>query len=130
MVRRLSKIDVGQSVFFQQTEGQNWNLGKVTDVLGPNTYQICCPSGGTYRRNHVHMRPTSIAPNFRDLYPVVQPRVLDVAPSTPPEGAPQASNPSKDPPVEDSQPCSANKNITPTNSPERSLSANRPRREI
>ena len=125
--QRLSRIDVGQSVFFQHTEGQNWKLGKVTDVLGPNTYQICGPSGGTYRRNRVHVRPTSIAPKFRDLSPVVQPRVLDVAPLTPPEGAPQASNP----PVEDSQPsCSVNKNITPTNSPERSLTANRPRREI
>ena len=28
--RRLSKVDVGQSVFLQQTEGQNWKLGKVT----------------------------------------------------------------------------------------------------
>ena len=43
--RRLSEIDVGQSVFFQHTEGQNWKLGKVTDILGPNTYQVSGPNG-------------------------------------------------------------------------------------
>ena len=48
--RRLSKIDVGQSVFFQHTEGQNWKLGKVTDILGPNIHEISGSSGGTYRR--------------------------------------------------------------------------------
>ena len=62
--RRLLKIDVGQSVFFQHTEGQNWKLGKVIDVLGPNTYEISGSNGGTYRRNRVHMRPTSIAPKY------------------------------------------------------------------
>ena len=35
--RKLSEIKVGQSVFFQHTEEQNWKLGKVTDTLGPNT---------------------------------------------------------------------------------------------
>ena len=56
--RKLSEIDVGQSVFFQHTEGQNWKLGKVTDILGPNTYQVSGPNGETFRRNRVHMRPT------------------------------------------------------------------------
>ena len=73
--RRLSRIDVGQSMLFQHTERQNWKLGKVIDVLGPNTYQICGHSGGTYRRNCVHARPTSIPPKFGELSPVVQPRV-------------------------------------------------------
>ena len=76
---RLSKIDVGQSVFFQHTEGQNWKLGKVTDILGPNTYEINDSNGGTYRRNRVHMRPTSIVPKSRDLPPVIQSRLLDVS---------------------------------------------------
>ena len=127
--RRLSKIDVGQSVFFQHTEGQNWKLGEVTDVLGPNTYQISGSNGGTYTRNRVHMRPTSITTKSRDLSPVIQPRVLDVTPSTLPEEAPIGSSPPKDPSVGNSQPCSVNRDITPIDSPERSLSANRPRRE-
>ena len=59
--RRLSKKDVGQSVFFQHTEGQNWKLRKITDVLGPNTYEISGSNGETNRRIPVHMRPTSIA---------------------------------------------------------------------
>ena len=46
--RRLSKIGVRQSVLFQHTVGQNWKLGKVTDALGPNTYQISGSNGGTY----------------------------------------------------------------------------------
>ena len=117
-------------MFFQHTEGQNWKLGKVTDVLGPNTYEIIDSNGGTYRRNRGNMRPTSIAPKSQDLSPVIQPRVLDVTPLTLPEETPGGSNAAKDPSVGSSQPCSVNKNITPTDSPERSLSANRPRREI
>ena len=128
--RRLSKIDVGQSVFFQHTEGQNWKLGKVTDILGPNTHEISGSSGGTYRRNRVHTRPTSIAPKYRDLSSVIQPCVLDVTPLTLPDETPEESNAPKDPSVGSSQPCSVNKNITPMDSPKRSLSANRPRCKI
>ena len=87
--RRLSKIDVGQSVFFQHTEEQNWKSGKVADILGPNTYEISGSNGGTYKRNRVHMRPTSIAPKSRDLSPVIQPRVLDVTPLTLPDETPE-----------------------------------------
>ena len=115
--QRLSKIDVGQSVLFQHTEGQNWKLGKVTDILGPNTYEISGSNGGTYRRNRVHMRPTSIALKSGDLSPVIQPCVLDVTPLTLSEETPEESNPSKDPSGGSSQPCSVNKNITPIDSP-------------
>ena len=126
--RRLSKIDVGQSVFFQHTEEQNWKSGKVADILGPNTYEISASNGGTYKRNRVHMRPTSIAPKSRDLSPVIQPRVLDVTPLTLLDETPEESNAPRDPSVVSSQPCSVNKNITPIDSPKRC--ANRPRREI
>ena len=94
-----------QSVFFQHTEGQNWKLGKVADVLGPNTYQVSGSNRGTYRRNRVHMRPTSITPNSRDLSPVIQPRVLDVTPLTLPEEAPKGSNLPKGASVGNSHPC-------------------------
>ena len=122
--QRLSKIHVGQSVFL------NWKLGKVTDILGPYTYEISGSNGGTNRRNRVHVRPTSIAPKSRDLSPVIQPRVLDVTPLTLPEEIPEESNAPKDPSVGSSQPCSVNKNITPIDSPKQSLSANQPRCEI
>ena len=44
--RKLSEMDVGQSVYFQHTEGhvQSWQFGKVTDILGPNTYHISGPN--------------------------------------------------------------------------------------
>ena len=110
--RRLSEIDVGQSVFFQYTEGQNWKLGKVTDILGHNTYQVSGPNGGTYRRNRVHMRPTSITPKAQDLSPVVPPRVLDVTPLALPEEAPQVCNPPTNPLAVNSQLCSVvNENL-------------------
>ena len=128
--QRLLKIDVGQSVFFQHSEGQNWKLGKVTDILGPNTYEISGSNGRTYRRNRVHMRPTSIAPKSRDLSPVIQRRVLDVTPLTLPDETPEESNAPIDHSVGSSQPCSVNKNITRIDSPKRSPSANRTRREI
>ena len=76
------------------------------------------------------MRPTSIAPKYRDPSPDIQPLVLDVTPLSLPEEAPKESNAPKDPSEGNSQPSSVNKNITPIDSPERSLSANRPRREI
>ena len=47
--RKLSEIDVGQSVFFQHKEGQNWRLDKVTEILGPNSYLVDGRDGGTYR---------------------------------------------------------------------------------
>jgi len=31
--RKLSELDIGQSVFFQHVEGQNWRLGKVTQYF-------------------------------------------------------------------------------------------------
>ena len=128
--RKLSEIDVGQSVFFQHTEGQNWKLGKVTDVLGPNTYQVSGPNGGMYRRNRVHMRPTKVIPKVRDMSPGIQPHVLDVTPLTLPVEDPQACYPSADRPVENCQSSSGKENIASSDSPGQSLSANRPRREI
>ena len=71
-----------RSVFFQHTEGQNWKLGKVTNILGPDTYQVSGPNGGIFRKNRVHMRATKVAPKARDLSPVIQPRVVDATPLT------------------------------------------------
>ena len=97
--RKLSEIDVGQSVFFQHTEGQNWKLGKFTDILGPHTYQVSGPNGGMYRRNRVHMRTTKVIPKARDLSPVIKPHGLDVTPLTLPVEDPQACYPPAGRPV-------------------------------
>ena len=52
---KLSVIEIGQSVLYRHTEGQNWKWGKVTGILGPNTYQMEGADGGKYRRNRVHL---------------------------------------------------------------------------
>ena len=117
-------------MFFQHTEVHNWLLGKVTDVLGPNTYQISDPNGGMYRRKRVHMRPTKVIPKVRDLSTGIQPHVLDVTPVTQPVEDPQACYPPADRPVENYQSSSGKENIASSDSLGQSLSANRPRREI
>ena len=109
--RKLSEIDVGQSVFFKHTEGQNWRLGKVTDILGANTYQVSGPNGGMYRRNCVHMRPTKVIPKARDLSPVIQPHALDVTPLTLPVEDTQACYTPADRPVENCQPSSGKRTL-------------------
>ena len=38
----------------------SWKLGKVTDILGSNTYRVSGPNRGMNRRNCVHMRPTKV----------------------------------------------------------------------
>ena len=47
--RKLSERDVGQRVFFQHVEGKTWKFGKVTAILGPNTYQVESLDGDKYR---------------------------------------------------------------------------------
>lgn len=75
--RKLSVIEIGQSVFYQHTEGQNWKWGKVTGILGPNTYQVEGVIGGKYRRNRLHLRPTKIVRTPRDVSPIVLSRTPD-----------------------------------------------------
>ena len=120
--RKLSEIDVGQSVFFQHSEGRNWKLDKVTDIL-------CIPDGGMHRTNRVHMRSTKAKPKARDQSPVVLPHIPDVTPLALPEQSLQISNPPMDPPGETNQPGGVEK-VVLMNSPGHSLSANRPRREV
>ena len=75
--RKLSVIEIGQSRFYQQTEGQNWKWSKVTGILGPNTYQVEGADGGKYRRNRVYLRPTKVVRTPRDVSPIVLSRTPD-----------------------------------------------------
>ena len=128
--RKLLEIDVGQSVFFQHTEGQNWKLGKGTGILGPNTHQVSGRNGGMYRRMRIYMRPTKVIPKARDLSPVIQPHDPDETPLTLPVEYPQKCPPPADRPVKNRQLSSGKESIDSSDSPEQSLSANRPRLEI
>ena len=93
--RKLSVIEIGQSEFYQHTEGQNWKWSKVTGILGPNTYQVEGANGGKYRRNRVHLRPTKVVRTPRDVSPIVLSRtpdqvltsVVPTVPQTPTTGA-------------------------------------------
>ena len=93
--RKLSVIEIGQSVFYQHTEGQNWKWSKVTGILGPNTYQVEGANGGKYRRNRVLLRPTKVVRTPRDVSPIVLSRTPDqvltsavpTVPQTPTTGA-------------------------------------------
>ena len=93
--RKLSVIEIGQSVFYQHTEGQNWKWGKVTGILAPNTYEVEGANGGKYRRSRVHLRPTKVVRTPRDVSPIVLSRTPDqvltsavpTVPKTPTTGA-------------------------------------------
>ena len=75
--RKLSEIDVGQSVFFSNTLKNRTGKLAVTDILGPNTYQVSGPNLGIFKRTRVHMRPTKVIPKARNLSPVIQPHVFE-----------------------------------------------------
>lgn len=63
-------MDVGQAVFFQHLEGRNWKLGKINGILGPRTYIVKDQNGTTYRRNRIHLRPTTVNFYSRDRSPM------------------------------------------------------------
>ena len=105
-------------------------MGKVTQILGPDTYQVERPNGGTYRRNRVHMRVTKITSKILDKSPTVTSRAHDVTPATPPSQAPQTHSSPTDPSLKEIELRSAQDKIAPTGSRGQLLSANRPRREI
>ena len=93
--RKLSVIEIGHSVFHRHIEGQNWKWGKVTGILGPNTYKVEGANGGKYKRNRVHLRPTKVVRTPRDVSPIVLSRTPDqvltsavpTVPQTPTTGA-------------------------------------------
>lgn len=68
--REQSELDVGQAVFFQHLEGRNWKLGKINGILGPRTYIVKDQNGTTYRRNRIHLRPTTVNFYSRDRSPM------------------------------------------------------------
>lgn len=68
--RNLSQLEIGQSVYYQHSEGQQWKFGKVTGILGQRTYEVKGHDGGVYKRNRVHMRPTAVNEHIRDKSPM------------------------------------------------------------
>ena len=124
--RTLTELDVGQPVFFQHMEGKEWKLGEITQILGPNTYRVEDPDGGTYRRNRVHMRPTKVQFRARDKSPVPTPHPISNAPLTPQQAIPTLISPCDGNKKENPQQMS---NV-PTDTNNRKLNIDRPKREV
>ena len=52
-------LEEGQTVFFQHKEGKQWRYGTIIEKCGDRTYIVkSTDTGGTYRRNRLHIRPT------------------------------------------------------------------------
>ena len=53
--RNLSELDIEQAIFFPHVERQNWKWGEIhiTQILGPNTYQVKGADGEIVLRNYV-----------------------------------------------------------------------------
>ena len=65
--RDLTRLASGQPVYYQHTEGKkcDWRKGTVRSEHSVRSY-IIDGSGGVYRRNRVHLRPTTLsAPSER-----------------------------------------------------------------
>ena len=65
----LPDLPEGQTVLFKkQPQAREWEKGRVVSQHGDRSYVILGETGGTYRRNRVHIRPTQISfePQARD----------------------------------------------------------------
>lgn len=87
--RPLSELSARQPVYFQHLEGERWKLGSVKEKTGPKTYIVEGTDGGTYRRNRVLMRPTSVVARPRELSPFRVPEIT-------PQNTSHDINPSQD----------------------------------
>ena len=67
--RDLSKLQSGQSIYFQKKVNDAWQPGKVVDEIKNRSYQVQSADGAFYRRNRVHIRPTNVNVHIRDVTP-------------------------------------------------------------
>nr|XP_022314409.1 uncharacterized protein K02A2.6-like [Crassostrea virginica] len=67
--RNLSKLQSGQSIYFQKKVNDAWQPGKVVDEIKNRSYQVQSADGAFYRRNRVHIRPTNVNVHIRDVTP-------------------------------------------------------------
>ena len=68
--RDLPKVPAGQKVYFQHVEGRRWRRGQVLGRQDERTYIIEGETGGTYRRNRVHIRPLANSdPPCKTVFP-------------------------------------------------------------
>jgi hypothetical protein len=68
--RDLPFLKCGQNVYFEHKAGDQWILGKITDILGDYTYVVQAQNGTKYRRNRVSIRPIQVQAIIRDCSPI------------------------------------------------------------
>ena len=64
--RDLSKLQNGQTVFFEHRDGGKWRAGKVIETVGERSYKVDGGDGTSYWRNRVKIRPTTAPININN----------------------------------------------------------------
>ena len=90
-IRQATALDTSKHV--QHVEGQNWKWGEITQILGPNTYQVKGPDGGIYRRNRVHIRPTKVHHRRRNVSPIPAAQSIGESSQNSPQRTPAPNSP-------------------------------------
>lgn len=65
----LPPLKTDDSVYFEQTKGQNWKLGKIKEKISDRSYIVQSQDGVTYRRNRSHIKQTKVTVRIRDVSP-------------------------------------------------------------
>ena len=67
--KELPTLETDDSVYFEQTKGRNWKLGKIKEKISDRSIIVQSQEGVTYRRNRSHIRPTKVTVRIRDVSP-------------------------------------------------------------
>jgi len=58
-----------KKVYYKKTPRDIWRQGQIVDEVKDRSYTLQSTDGSIYRRNRVHIRPTKVDVNIRDLTP-------------------------------------------------------------
>ena len=67
--RDLPKLSIGQSIYFEHKEGENWIKGTVLKRQCDRSYIVKSEDGAEYWRNRVRIRPAKVQVRIRDRSP-------------------------------------------------------------
>ncbi|XP_066990462.1 uncharacterized protein [Macrobrachium rosenbergii] len=57
--RDMTPLNEGQPVYYQNPDKKGWEKGSISHAQGNRSYIIEGKEGGIYRRNRIHIRPTT-----------------------------------------------------------------------
>ena len=90
----LPELQNKQAVLYKKTPESRWRKGEIVSKCGNRSYLVQGGNGATYRRNRVHLRPTSIPfeynpePTDISVTPDPEPVMMDQPPMVPEGPAP------------------------------------------